>query len=339
MMSNTDANNPLIFGYWLDGKGGGLPINWADVADRLPTAERSDQPFWLHMERTHPQARAWVEAHLGLDAWMVDSLFDEDTHPRCTEAGDGILLNLRGVNLNEGADPTDMLALRIWATPRGVVTLRRYPLRSVMAMGERLKAGHGPQTPGQLIAAISEKLMDMMGPTIQHFDSILSDAELTLIQTDATEPPAALADARRGTIALRRYLKPQGDALAELLAMKPAFIEPTDLAMIGNAHHDVLRFVDHLEEMREQAIFVYDEIKKRQDDRMNRSVYRLTIITAVFLPLGFMTGLLGINVGGMPGTDNAAAFWIVCAVLTVIAVATYGGFKLLGYLGGRGRAS
>ena len=332
-MTDSQPDNPLIFGYVLDGKGGGRPIEWSEIMTGLP----SDEPFWLHLERTHPMARSWVSQHLELEEWSLDGLFDEETRPRCTAVANGVLLNLRGVNLNPGADPTDMVALRIWVSQRGIVTLRRYPIKSVAAMGDRMKAGHGAENPGRLIASISEKLMDLMGPIISKFDAVLDDAELMLLQTDKTEPPSGLAEARRGLTALRRFLKPQAEALLDLLELDPDFLDDTDKAMINNARQDVLRFVEHLDEMREQAIFVYDEIEKRQDDRMNRSIYRLTIITAIFLPLGFITGLLGINVGGMPGTDSASAFWIVCAIFGFIAVATYGGFKLLGYWGSRSR--
>jgi len=329
------SDNPLIFGYFFDGKGGGDPIQWSDLAGGLPRS--GDKPFWLHLDRMNPLAREWVARNLSLEPWLLDSLFDEDTRPRCSLGGGGILLNLRGVNLNEGADPTDMVALRVWASETGIVTLRRYPVLSVAALGDALALGKGPKNPGELVASASEKLMDLMAPTIQRFDAILDDAELGLVQFSSFAPPEGVAEARRGITALRRYLKPQAEALTDLLALPVSFLSDHDRAVIGNARQDVMRFGEHLEEMREQAIFVYDEIKKRQDDRINRMIYRLTIITAIFLPLGFLTGLLGINVGGMPGTDNPSAFWIVCAILLVIAVFVYIGFRLLGYVGRRNR--
>ena len=41
------------------------------------------------------------------------------------------------------------------------------------------------------------------------------------------------------------------------------------------------------------------------------ATYMLTVVAGIFLPLGFLTGLLGINVGGMPGVDDPRAFWEV----------------------------
>jgi zinc transporter len=56
---------------------------------------------------------------------------------------------------------------------------------------------------------------------------------------------------------------------------------------------------------------------------MNTATYRFTWVATVFLPLSFLTGLLGINVAGIPGDHDPLAFWLVCGVLSVIA-ATWG---------------
>ena len=56
---------------------------------------------------------------------------------------------------------------------------------------------------------------------------------------------------------------------------------------------------------------------------MNRNTYWLSMVAGVFLPISFLTGLFGINIGGMPGVDDERAFWIFCAALSVIAVVEY----------------
>jgi len=44
------------------------------------------------------------------------------------------------------------------------------------------------------------------------------------------------------------------------------------------------------------------------------------------LPLGFFTGLMGINVGGMPGVEDSGAFWVVvglCVGLSLLLAAVF----------------
>jgi zinc transporter len=44
------------------------------------------------------------------------------------------------------------------------------------------------------------------------------------------------------------------------------------------------------------------------------------VVAAVLLPPSLITGLLGINVGGMPGADNPWSFWLVILVLVILAI-------------------
>jgi zinc transporter len=54
-------------------------------------------------------------------------------------------------------------------------------------------------------------------------------------------------------------------------------------------------------------------------EQINRNMYVLSIVAAVFLPLGLLTGYLGINVGGIPGADWRWSFAIVGVGILVVA--------------------
>ena len=84
---------------------------------------------------------------------------------------------------------------------------------------------------------------------------------------------------------------------------------------------DTRSSVEDLEGLSERLLVARDEIASAHSDRLNRNLYILSVISAVFLPLSFLTGLLGINVGGIPGTADGDAFWKVTAAL--------GGFLVL----------
>ena len=58
----------------------------------------------------------------------------------------------------------------------------------------------------------------------------------------------------------------------------------------------------------------------------------LSIAAAVFLPLGFLTGLFGVNVGGMPGVDDPHAFAILCLAMVGLAAIMLAVLKWLRWL-------
>ncbi|MEZ5894682.1 MAG: CorA family divalent cation transporter, partial [Parvularculaceae bacterium] len=75
-----------------------------------------------------------------------------------------------------------------------------------------------------------------------------------------------------------------------------------------------------------------DQLTDLRAEEMNRNMMVLSVVAAIFLPLSFITGLFGINVGGMPGVDSAAAFWIVLGVCAAIGAALMAFFKARNWL-------
>jgi len=72
--------------------------------------------------------------------------------------------------------------------------------------------------------------------------------------------------------------------------------------------------------VRERINLVLESEHRRLSERMNRTMYLLAIITGFFLPLSFLTGLLGINVGGIPGADFPYGFAVACVLIGSIAL-------------------
>ena len=61
-------------------------------------------------------------------------------------------------------------------------------------------------------------------------------------------------------------------------------------------------------------------LRNRDEERLGRSMHKLALVATVFLPLTFVTGLLGINVAGVPDAHDPYAFWRVCVFLIIVAV-------------------
>ncbi|MEO0620574.1 MAG: CorA family divalent cation transporter, partial [Pseudomonadota bacterium] len=89
------------------------------------------------------------------------------------------------------------------------------------------------------------------------------------------------------------------------------------------------RYVEDLDALRERAQVIAEELANTLSQRLDRNLYVLSIVSAIFLPLGFLTGLLGINVGGVPGVESGAAFWVVTAGLAALGVGALALFRWL----------
>ncbi|MCK0152607.1 zinc transporter ZntB [Alcanivorax sp. S6407] len=305
-----DKDHWLKIGCYLDGKGGCDRFG----ADHVLQADRT---YWVHLDYTQPQSAQWMRDNV-VPERVIEALTATETRPRASEVSGGLLVYLRGVNLQPGARPEDMIALRLWLGPNGVISTQKRTLVSVETEEAQLEAGEGPTTATALVAGLVDELTWRMEDVIENLET---EVEHCAEQLDAS-PTASLTSQlgllRRRAITLRRYLTPQREALMKLQSDR--LFGELDVIQIREATDRLLRLVEDLDAAREHATLLQEEVFAVQNEAINDRMYLLAIISALFLPLGFLTGLFGINVGGLPGVENEQAFWWFCGVMTLIAI-------------------
>lgn len=214
----TRLDEGLIFAWQLDGAGGGRRLG----AEDLQALSDLDPPVWVHLDRDKSDTVDWLQRVAVIPRDIRESLLVEDTRPRCEAAHDGLLVNLRGVNLNADAEPDDMLALRLWARQGLVVTLRRYRIMAAEDVSNALASRRGPSDPGGLIANLAERLTERMQPTIAGLEDAVDRLEIEA--SDARADAGALPGIRQTAVALRRFIAPQQMALSRLAAVPTAML-------------------------------------------------------------------------------------------------------------------
>jgi zinc transporter len=314
-MVMTDETG-LVCAYVLDGQGGGRPMDWAEIAAWRP----DEGVLWVHLDRSKTDSQRWLREASDLDPLIVEALLADETRPRGLAIGDGLLVNLRGVNLNPGADPEDMIAVRLWLERDRVITTRARLLMAAKDIQDDVAAGRGPKNAGDLLVHMASRLVARMGPVLDQLDDSVDALEDELLCTESRGIRHRLGEVRREAIGLRRYLAPQREAMTRLQAEETGWLGLAHKARLREVTDRVLRYIEDLDAVRERAAVVQDELMNRMSDQMNRRVYVLTVVAAVLL-LDFVTGLLGVNMGGMPGTESPWGFLVVCLLLAALVAA------------------
>lgn len=309
------SDGGLVFACRLDGLGGGQFGSWDLVRSWTPEAG----VLWVHLDLRADEARRWLQEESGLDSIAIAALLARETRPRSVVREDALLVNLRGVNLNSGDKPDDMIAVRVELEGDRVITTRRRRLKALKDICRALEAGHGPVDSGDFLIQLTDSLLQRMAASFEDLDARID----SLQERIPTDPGVALrteiADIRNQVISMRRYLAPQRDAVARLQTERVSWLTPLHREQLRDLADRTMRRVEDLEEARDRASVAHEELTGRMAESMNRTMYLLALVASVFLPLGLITGLLGINVGGMPGEDDSAAFWIVCGLLVAFA--------------------
>ena len=328
MFEEENAQWGLVHALVLDGQGGARSIARTEL-DQLQL--QPEQSVWLHWDRGHPQTQTWLRQDSGLSAFSCDLLLEENTRPRLLPLPDSeLLLFLRGVNLNPGAEPEDMVSVRIFAQAQRVISLRLRPLRATDELLALLAEGRGPKTASELILYLAQFLTEKVQALVSDFSEIVDEEEEKIDADERYTPEhGSILHLRRRTAGLRRFLAPQREIYAQLARNKlPWFVED-DADYWNELNNSLTRYLEELELARERVGLVLEAEDRRLNERMNRTMYRFGIITAVFLPMTFLTGLLGINVGGMPGADSPYGFLAACVLMVLLGLAQWLLFRRL----------
>ncbi|KZN12997.1 zinc transporter ZntB [Marinomonas sp. TW1] len=303
----------------LDGQGGADHLSETDLPKKIPEAGCR----WVHVDAGEDASRDWLASVEGVADEVVEALFAEETRPRMVKMGRGTLVILRGVNLNPGSDPSDMVSLRLWVTPHFIVSSRRRKLLSVEDVVNSLAQGEGPTDSADILAILTVTLTGRMSSVIVDLEEELSDLEERIGEGIEQGQRELLVQRRLETIRLRRFLVPQKEAVQALSQDTSSWMTSRQITQVQEAVNDIVRYVEGLESLRERCQLMQEEFVNLQAEKMNARMYVLSILSGIFLPLGFLTGLFGINIAGMPGTDNHQAFWLFCGVLLVMGVGQF----------------
>ncbi|MBC7959196.1 MAG: zinc transporter ZntB, partial [Vallitaleaceae bacterium] len=284
---------------------------------------------WMHLDASKPGIMEWLQSSIKLSKKVIDELLSEENRPQFRYYEGGILVTLRSVNFDDFVDPSDLGSIHVWIEKDRIISIAKEQIMAIEDIAREIEEKRGPVDAEdfliQLIIKINKRIVDIVAKIEDEVDQV----EDLILDEINHESRKALSLVRRNMIVLRRYILPQRDMLLRMFAEN---LGGKYKVMIRDAGEKLVRCIEDLDVARDRAMLIQEEITNRISEQMNKTMYTMTMVATIFLPLTFLTGLLGINVGGIPGSDNPIAFVIVCFVAVGIAIAEYLFFKRKHYL-------
>jgi zinc transporter len=280
---------------------------------------------WMHVDG---EDRPSLGLLLGQDIPDVaaNALIATETRPRCERIEEGAIINLRGPAA-EGVDISDRLvSIRMWVRAGKVSSLTRRPLLATAAVLDDMKAGT-ILDPGDLVAAFAREISRELDPQVAALGDDLDDCETELQDRNIYHLRAMIASIRSQAITFRRFVAPDRDALNTLSQLDFAWLAEDDRLHIREAGDRFARMAEELEAVRERSALLHEQLTDLRAEEIDQRGLLISVVAFIFLPLTFITGLLGMNVDGIPFAHEPWAFWGVCAVCVALGAAVLAWFS------------
>lgn len=278
---------------------------------------------WLHMCIKHEETSAYLMDVAMLDDLIVDAMIEEDTRSRIRVHEDGIMVLLKAMHVEceDMARPEDMVSIRVWIDPKRVITTREADVDPILALASRIEKGTGPTSPGAFLSDLIDEHLNEVSDHIEWLEDAVNTTEEMVAHHENEAACPKMSDIQTRISGFLRHLGPQNPVLERLCKCEHNVLSTRDRARLDDALNKLLRYLETLHSLRERTDILNDQLSRIQDRQLNKSSFAFAVAATLFLPLGFVTGLFGINVMGIPLAEHPHGFAIMAGVCVAVLVA------------------
>ena len=317
MMYGSDRAG-LVCAYVFQATGLGTPITADEAVAWLGGAGDQSGFVWLHFNLANAASERWLGQHLDLPRDFHE-LLGHSTSTRVEASGDALLGVLNDVTFF-AFETSSASTVTLYVDRRMLVSARTTPLKSVDRLRAAVKAGEPFRSPCILLAHLlhdqAEVLVHIVRDATRQVDVIEDD--LMLHRASAHRPK--LGALRRTLVRLQRLLAPEPAALFRLLNRPPPWVSVEDAAELRQSAEELSAAVADSVALVERVRLLQEELTAHVNEQTNRTLFVLTVVTVLTLPMVIIPGLFGMNVGGVPFSHHPAGFWVVVGIVVTLVV-------------------
>ena len=263
---------------------------------------------------------------------VLAALVASETRPRCEQIGGGAFINLRGPAREPDGSEDRLVSIRAWAQGNRVLSVSRRTLSATESVVADMRGGKLTD-PGDFVSAFCQRISAELDPVIAGLGDAVDDCESELQAENIYDLRRRITRSRADAIAFRRFIAPNRDALVTLAALQMDWLSKEDRLHIHEAADRFARMAEELEAVRERSALLHEQLTDLRAEIVEQRSLLIAVVAFIFLPLTFISGLLGMNVGGIPFADKPWAFWGVVAFCFVVGLAVFGWFRMRHWLG------
>jgi zinc transporter len=290
-------------------------IDAETALEALTCGNVADEFYWLHFNLAHVGAERWMRAHLELPDAFFETLHEGSRSTRIETAETALLAVVNDVAFDFRMGSSDIATLWVCARDRLLVTSRTEPLRSVDKLRSCVKEGECFRSPLELLVHLFRDQADVLTEIVRTTSVSVDAIEDRLLSAKLSGSRSDLGAMRRVLVRLHRLLALEPSALLRLLNRPPSWLHDDDVRELRESTEEFSLVINDLTALSERIKLVQEEVAAAVNEQTNRTLFTLTVVTVLALPINIIAGLFGMNVGGIPLAANPAGFWILVALV------------------------
>ena len=292
----------------------------AEAAVEFLTAPGPGAPnefLWLHFSLSNAATEPWLRNYLTLPDTFYESLRSDVDATHLEQEGDSLVARIHDVLFDFTFD-VPVATTTLCVKPGVLVSAHARPWRSIDQLRTAVQAGQVFCSPIEILARLLRDQANVLVDIVRRAKKRVGPLEEQLLAKRVFVSRSELGSLRRMLVRLQRLLAPEPAAFFRLLNQPPGWIAQEELQNLQQAAEkfstaisDTAALVDRVKQLQEELAALVSE-------QTNRTLFLLTMVTVLALPINLVAGLFGMNVGGIPLNQHPYGFFLVLSPLLVL---------------------
>ncbi len=308
-------------------------LHTSDPEDKdILAALKQDKKVWLNVVGSSDLKRIEkIAEHAGIHPLGIEDIVNRGQRPKVEEFTDHIIFYLRLPHKQGDSIMLEQIALYY---QKGVVITFQEQVEDVFGMiRKRLEKKDGRlRTRGSdyLLYALIDALVDSYFPLFDDISDDIDKLEDLVLKDPNENLLRRVHETKRELLTLKRIIGPQRDSVNAAIRDHASFFSKETVVYLRDCSDHLIRLHDILESLRERAGSLIDMYMNVVSHRMNEIMKLLTLVSTIFMPLGFLAGIYGMNFDraspyNLPELNLKYGYPILLGIMAAV------GFSLLFY--------
>jgi zinc transporter len=248
---------------------------------------------------------------------FYESLHSDVDATHLEQDGDSLVARIHDVLFDFTFDaPVATTSLCI--KPRVVVSAHLRPWRSINQLRAAVQAGQVFRSPIEVLARLFRDQASVLVDIVRRATKRVDPMEGRLLAKRVSVSHSELGSLRRMLVRLQRLLAPEPAAFFRLLSRPPDWIAEEELQNLQQAAEKFSSAISDTAALVERVKQLQEELAALVSEQTNRTLFLLTMVTVLALPINLVAGLFGMNVGGIPLNQHPFGFFLVLSPLLLL---------------------
>jgi magnesium transporter len=266
----------------------------------------------------------------GMHPLSLEDVVDVHQRPKMEPYKDGILLQVKAFAFEKTTRELSIEQVSIYLTDETVITFQEDAGDLFASVRKRLESGSGrirSKGPDYLAYALIDNITDKYFTVLDQIEETLDELEDIIIKDPQVETRSKIHDLRLALLTMRKSTSPTRELAGRFGDTEHRLVTEDTQLYVRDLKDHIIQITDLVETYRDVTNGLYDLYVSEISFRTNKIMQTLTIVSTIFIPLGFLAGVFGMNFAYIPGLENPYGYYILWGTMVMIAGGTLVWFR------------